>query len=210
MNDYINFALTVFTGFFAICNPIANIPIFLGFVQNETIEDQRILAKKSTIIAFLILVSFLLLGKYIFEIFGLTIPAFKMTGGILIFYIGFEMLLSKAPQSKKTNVPTVFDDSIAISPLAIPLLTGPGTIVTGMNFIANADNISKMLVIFGCGALIMLLNFFAFYYSKYIIRGMGHNLIKVLGKIMGLILSIMGMAMLVEGIKLAFDLHIPV
>ena len=210
MNDYINFGVAVFTGFFAICNPIANIPIFLGFVQDETVDDQRILAKKSTIVAFFILASFLLLGKYIFELFGLTIPAFKMTGGILIFFIGFEMLLSKPPQAKKTNVPTaVLDDSVAISPLAIPLLTGPGTIVTGMNFVANADNITKMIIIFSSGALIMFLNFVTFYYSRYIMRAIGHNLIKVLGKIMGLILAIIGIAMLVEGIKLAFHLPLP-
>lgn len=78
----------------------------------------------------------MILGKFIFVLLGITIPAFKITGGIFIFYVGFEML-----QSKKSNIKhlqtTNFDENIAVSPLAIPILAGPGTIVTAMNFVSN-------------------------------------------------------------------------
>ena len=94
MTDLFTFVLTVFTGFFAVMNPVANTPIFLGLVEGEGEMIMRKTAKTSTLTAFIIVTSFVILGKYIFQLFGITIPAFKITGGILIFYIGFEMLMS--------------------------------------------------------------------------------------------------------------------
>ena len=87
MEDLITYGLTVFMGFFAIMNPIANTPIFLGLVEGEDKETKKEIAKTASITAFIIVVAFIFAGKYIFELFGLTIPAFKIAGGILIFYV---------------------------------------------------------------------------------------------------------------------------
>ena len=95
MENLFTYALTVFMGFFAIMNPIANTPIFLGLVEGEEKATKKKIAKTASIVAFIIVVVFIIGGKYIFELFGITIPAFKITGGILIFYVGFEMLMSK-------------------------------------------------------------------------------------------------------------------
>jgi len=138
MDNLITFAITVFTGFFVIMNPIANVPIFSSLVKDVDNETQKRIAKKSTLVAFIIVVSFVVLGKFIFELFGITIPAFKITGGILIFYVGFEMLQSKKSSVKHLTNPNI-DENIAISPLAIPILAGPGTIVTAMNYVTNAE-----------------------------------------------------------------------
>lgn len=204
MGTYITFALTVFTGFFAIMNPIANTPIFLGLVEGDSLQTKNKIAKKATITAFIIVTVFIFAGKYIFEIFGITIPAFKMAGGILIFYVGFEMLMS---QKSKIHTPDSADQSerIAISPLAIPILAGPGTIVTAMNFVTRANYVHIMIVV-AVFALMIYLNYLAFYSSQWIINKVGENLIAVIGKIMGLILAIIGAGMVTEGIKLAFNL----
>jgi len=147
---------------------------------------------------------FVILGKFIFELFGITIPAFKITGGILIFYVGFEMLQSK--KSKVHNPAEIeTDDNIAISPLAIPILAGPGTIVTAMNNVTNANfiHIAIVIIIF---AVMIYLTYLAFSLSDLIVKRIGKNLITVIGKIMGLILAIMGTEMTIEGIKIAFGL----
>ena len=204
MDNILTFSLTVFTGFFAIMNPIANTPIFLGLVEGKDELSKKKIAKTATITAFIIVLFFVILGKSIFELFGITIPAFKITGGMLIFYVGFEML-----QSKKSTVhhqqEIEPDEGIAISPLAIPILAGPGTIITSMNFIANGDivHIVIVIVIF---ALMAYLTYLAFSLSELIVRKLGNNLITVLGKLMGLILAIMGTGMTIEGIKLAFGM----
>ena len=97
------------------------------------------------------------------------------------------------------------DDGIAVSPLAIPILAGPGTIVTAMNNVTNAGyiHIGIIIMIF---ALMIYLTYLAFSLSDLIVAKVGNNLITVIGKIMGLILAIMGTGMVVEGIKLAFSL----
>jgi len=202
--NLLTYALTVFTGFFAIMNPIANTPIFLGLVGDMNKSEKRRIAKRATITAFLIVVAFVLLGKFIFEMFGITIPAFKITGGILIFYVGFEMLQSK--KSKVHHQEEIEpDDGIAVSPLAIPILAGPGTIVTAMSNVTDGGfiHIGIVIVMF---ALMIGLTYLAFSLSDLIVKKLGNNLITVIGKIMGLILAIMGTGMAIDGIKLAFSL----
>ena len=202
--NILTFSLTVFTGFFAIMNPIANTPVFLGLVSDRDQSERKSIAKTSCITAFLIVLFFVVLGKYLFELFGITIPAFKITGGILLFYVGFEMLQSKKSKIHH-NEDIEPDDGVAISPLAIPILAGPGTIVTAMNNITDGSIIHVVIVIV-IFALMIYLTYLAFSLSEFIIKKIGNHLITVVGKIMGLILAIMGTGMTVEGIKIAFKL----
>jgi multiple antibiotic resistance protein len=194
--------LTFFAGFFAIMNPIANTPIFIGLTAEADQDTKKRVAKTATITAFIIVAIFTIAGKYIFELFGLTVPAFKITGGILIFFVGFEMLRSKKSSvndSKNVN----FDEGISISPLAIPILAGPGTIVTALNFVTKTSLINIALVLF-VFLIIDLLTYVAFIYSDYVVKIIGENKIAVLGKLMGLIIGVLGTNMVLQGLKLAF------
>lgn len=204
MSDLLTFSLTVFTGFFAIMNPIANTPIFLGLVAGEDKTTKKRIARTATITAFFIVAAFIILGKYIFELFGITIPAFKITGGILLFFVGFEML-----QSKKSSIhhqqKEDIDTSVAISPLAIPILAGPGTIVTALNNVTHGDYI-HMAIVIAIFALMIYLTYLAFSLSDMLVKKLGNDLITIISKIMGLILAIMGTDMVISGVKLAFKL----
>ena len=204
MENYWSYSLTVFIAFFAIMNPLVNIPIFVKITEGIDEKKKKAIAKTANIVAFIIVVAFILVGKYIFEIFGLTIPSFKVFGGVLIFYIGFDMLQTKKTSLHLKDKP-VFDASIAISPLAIPIMAGPGTIVTGMNFVVDADflKVSLTILIF---ALIILCTYLAFIYSNYLVRIVGENNFVIIGKIMGIIIGVLGANMLIEGIKLAFNI----
>jgi len=190
--------------FFAIMNPIVNIPIFVKLTEGLSEKKKKEISKTATIVAFIIVIAFILIGKYIFQIFGLTIPAFKVFGGILIFFIGFEMLQSKK-SSIQLNEKTTFDQSIAISPLAIPILAGPGTIVTAMNFVVNAHLLHLLITIL-IFALIVFLTYLAFIYSSNITKFIGEKNSIIIGKIMGLIIGVLGANMLIEGIKMAFNI----
>ena len=185
-------------------NPVANTPVFLGLVGDRDKSARKSIAKTSCITAFFIVLFFVILGKYLFELFGITIPAFKITGGILLFYVGFEML-----QSKKSKIhhqeELELDEGIAISPLAIPILAGPGTIVTAMNNITSG-NILHLGIVIAIFALMVYLTYLAFSLSELIIKKIGNHLITVIGKIMGLILAIMGTGMTIEGVKIAFNI----
>lgn len=202
--ELLTFSLAVFMGFFAIMNPIANTPVFLGLVGDMDAAQKKKIAKTACITAFLIVACFVVLGKYLFELFGITIPAFKITGGILLFYVGFEMLQSK-PSKVHQQQDIEPDDGVAISPLAIPILAGPGTIVTAMSNVTEGSylHLAVVIIIF---ALMILLTYLAFVLSETIVKKVGDHLITVIGKIMGLILAIMGTGMAIAGIKLAFNL----
>lgn len=203
-DNLLTFSLTVFTGFFAIMNPIANIPVFMGLVGDLDKASKKKIAKTASITAFFIVVSSVILGKYIFQLFGITIPAFKITGGILIFYVGFEMLMSKKSSIHSQGI-TKPDDSMAISPLAIPILAGPGTIITAMNNVTDGSYIHIGIVI-AIFAIMIVLTYITFNLTDIIVEKLGKNIILVVGKIMGLILAIMGTGMIIGGIKLAFGL----
>jgi len=178
--------------------------VFVSLTQGSDEKTKRDINKRANIIAFIIVVVFILLGKYIFELFNISIPAFKITGGILIFFIGFEML-----QSKKSNIKSLkevnVDENIAVSPLAIPILAGPGTIVTAMNFVANVSTLQIILVIAIFGSM-SLITYYTFRLSNLIVKVVGNNVISVIGKIMGLIIAIIGTGMIIQGIKISFDL----
>ena len=178
--------------------------VFLSLTQGMDDKTKQDINTRANIIAFIIVTVFVLLGKYIFELFNISIPAFKITGGILIFYIGFEML-----QSKKSNVKNIkdvhIDEDIAVSPLAIPILAGPGTIVTAMNFVSDVTPLQVVLVLAIFGSM-SLLTYITFRLSKYIVKIVGYNVISVIGKIMGLIIAIIGTGMIIEGIKISFNL----
>lgn len=202
MNETGTYIITVFMSFFAIMNPIANAPIFLGLMQGESTEDKRKVAGAAAVTAFIIVLSFAIAGKYIFELFGLTIPAFKITGGIIIFYVGFEMLMSQ--KSKIHNTDSRHDPmNIAISPLAIPILAGPGTIVTTMNHVIHAGLIRVGIVI-GIFFLVTVLNYLAFLFGDTLMKKLGTHLISVISKLMGLILAIIGTEMTTGGLKIIF------
>jgi multiple antibiotic resistance protein len=196
------FAIAVFTGFFAINSPPGNIPIFLSLTKQADKETRKKISRKATFTAFVIVTGFVILGKYVFDLFGITIPAFKITGGILIFFVGFEMIRSQ--ESSIDNQTEInFNEGISISPLAIPILAGPGTIVTAMNFTTNASYLQLAIIVIMIG-LIMWLNYLAFISSEYLVRYIGKNKITVIEKIMGLIIAIIGTSMFIEGVKLAF------
>jgi len=202
MDELITYSLGVFMGFFAIMNPIANIPIFIGLVQGQDKQTRKKTAKIAVSVAFLIVVSFVILGKFLFDIFGITIPAFKITGGILLFYVGFEMLTShRSKVQHENNVAP--DETVGISPLAIPILAGPGTIVTAMNSVTKTDFLHIGLVI-GIFAIMIILTYYAFIFSDSIFKFFGNNITAVISKLMGLILAIMGTGMIIAGIQLAF------
>lgn len=112
-------------------------------------------------------------------------------------------------QSKQSNVKSLNDvhieEDIAVSPLAIPILAGPGTIVTAMNFVSNAAPLQMFMVILIFGSM-SLITYFTFKLSDHIVKFVGYNVISVIGKIMGLIIAIIGTGMIIQGIKISFDL----
>ncbi|NII12189.1 MarC family protein [Oleiagrimonas sp. C23AA] len=203
-------AATVFMGFFAIMNPIANVPIFLGLTDGDDAATTRAVALRALLIAFVIVAVFALAGKLIFELFGLSLPALRITGGLLVFRIGFQML---GGQSSQAHHPTPAETagareaqlSVAVSPLAMPILAGPGTIATAMSFAARGG-IGDTLITIGAFAVLCVLTFVLFISGARMVAFIGRSALGVITRMMGLILAVIGTQMVIEGIKGALTL----
>ncbi|EGV32708.1 multiple antibiotic resistance (MarC)-related protein [Thiorhodococcus drewsii AZ1] len=195
---------SVFMAFFAIMNPIANTAVFLGLTADDSKQVRRRVAIKSVFAAFLLILIFVLLGKLIFGLFGITLPAFRITGGVLVALIGYQMLHG-SPSS--VHQPTETDQadsletalSVAISPLAIPILAGPGTIATAMNF-ASTGNLGEMIVTILAFALLCFITLLFFLFGERIVSFLGQAGLNVVTRIMGLILAVIGVQMLLDGL----------
>ncbi len=198
-------AVTVFMAFFAIMNPIANTTIFAGLTGNMEKSEQAKIAIKSLTITFVIILLFSVLGKLIFHLFGITLPALRIAGGILVFLVGYHMLQGK--NSKLHTAQESNDSDVAVSPLAVPLLAGPGTIATAMNYSAAGGwgEISVTIFVF---AGLCIITFFCFIFSSKILSIIGESGLGIVTRLMGLILAVIGVQMVIVGVKSA--IHIPI
>lgn len=205
MNPVLLHFTTVFMAFFAIMNPIANSTLFVGLTEGVASGQQRLIALRSVLVAFAIVAFFAICGREIFKMFGITLPAFRIAGGVLISLIGYHMLQG---QHSSVHKPTKEDNQqsnesvidIAITPLGIPILAGPGTIATAMNFAAKST-MTQIINVLLAFALICVVTFFAFLSGKWFARVLGQNAVKVVSRLMGLILTVIGVQMLIDGIR---------
>jgi multiple antibiotic resistance protein len=211
MTDILSFAMGVFMAFFAVMNPITNTPLFLTLTANKSSIARRRIAGQSVVVAFCITFLFILAGQKIFMVFGITLPSFKIVGGILIMLIGFESLQGRQSSVQTPNMAAhqesaEADLSIAVSPLGIPLLSGPGTITTAVNFVAEANSPIKFLIVIAAFAALCAMTYVCFLFSREIKKYLGQIGINVVTRLMGLILAVVGVEMLVTGLKNVFPL----
>ncbi len=209
MHDLILFSTTVFMGLFAIMNPIANTSIFIGLTQSNSPEERKLIAFKSLLYAFIIVGLFCVAGHFIFKLFGITLPAFKITGGILLFMVGYNLIQGKESKvhhpddEVKKKIKFLHENNeinIAISPLAIPILAGPGTISTAMNFVGASPSVIHISIVLIAFALLCFITFLMFVYGEKLIHFLGKGVINVITRIMGLILAVIATQMIIGGI----------
>ncbi len=202
---------TVFMGFFAIMNPFGNLPIFLGMVQKFDQKLQRQIAFKACLTAVILVGVFCVFGHYIFQMFGITLPAFQIAGGMIVFVIGYQLL--NAQENTMHNDAQATPDQIkkqasdmAISPLGIPLLAGPGTISSAMNFIGADKGLWNVVLVIGVFIFMCALTYIVFISGKKLTSRLDPAIIKAISRIMGLILTIIAIQMIIIGIHGAIKL----
>jgi multiple antibiotic resistance protein len=201
---------TVLVAFFAIMNPIANAPAFVALTEGMEPDIRRQIALRAVVVAFCIVAGFAIGGRTIFDLFGITLPAFRIAGGGLVGLVGYHMLQGRmssvsAPREGDAEESADAALSIAVTPLALPMLAGPGTIATAMNFASESTipEIVRVLVAFG---LVCVVTWAAFVAGPSLTRFLGKNAIDVVTRLMGLILSVVGVQMLITGIRGAIAL----
>ena len=194
---------TTLASYFAIMNPVASTPVFIALTERDDAATKRSVAVRSLAVAFGIIVVVSIAGNLIFKLFGISLATLRITGGIVLFIIGYQMLQGASSHSHKPSDADVAESkdaqlSVAVSPLGIPMLAGPGTIATAMTFAAGgwlhmAISLASFTVI--CGA-----TYCCFHYSDRLVAFLGQNGLNVVTRLMGLIVASIGVSMLLTGL----------
>ncbi|GHV91677.1 UPF0056 inner membrane protein [Spirochaetia bacterium] len=187
IGDFLQILFTVLI----VMDPIGIIPQFLSITGRFDTKTRNAIITKSLLIASAVLVIFLLAGKFLLSFFGIMPGAFYISGGILFFLIAFEMIYNK-PGNRRIpdEEESAAGSSIALFPLAIPLIAGPGLLTVIIMFMSNGDNwFYSLLLLFPAIVLGLVCTFLILRGSGFILRILGTTGIFVMEKIMGLILS---------------------
>ena len=191
-----------FMAFFAIMNPISNLPAYMALVADDSQKISRKIAFRSLLIAFVIITVFIFSGDFIFKVFEITIVSFRIAGGILVAVIGYHMINGNhSPSYKGMEQQAVNSDpmSIAISPLAMPLFAGPGTITTALS-LANGGLRNQLITVVAF-ALLCVITYLLLRSAKQIADFLGKNLMKIITKMMGLLLFSIGIQMIIVSVQ---------
>ena len=201
----------IFTSILFIVDPFAVIPTFLAMTVRDSPEQRRVLARRGAWTCAITLIAFALGGSIIFKIFGITIGAFKIAGGVLIGLNALDMVQARRSQQRETPVETaegIQKDDIGIMPLGVPMLAGPGAISTVMVLALGAKSTAATVTVYVSIVLTALITYFVLSAASLVERRLGQTGMRILTRLMGLVLSAIAVQFIVDGIKLSFrDFH---
>ena len=207
--------LAAFVTFFVIIDPPGVAPLFATLTENTSRKWQQKMAIKSVLVAAFIIVGFAFGGQWLLSKLHVSINAFRVAGGVLLFLIAVDMLFEKRSErrderNEKVLIeahkrPDVFED-VSVFPLAIPLLAGPGAIASIMLYFAQYDGIIAKLTILGGVGVNLLICLCVFWLAGPITKFMGKTVATMIERILGIILAALASQFIIDGIKGAFSL----
>ncbi len=198
-----DFAILCFSSLFAIVDPIGLIPAFLAITPGKSAEDRIRISVLASVLTFFILAVFAFFGKVILSLLSVTLPAFEIAGGILLFFIAIDMLnarITAVRQTREEQDAGADKTDIAITPLAIPMLAGPGAITTAMILASRVKSIGQGVVLLFSILLVALLTFAVFYVVSVKASLVSIILQKIFTRLMGLLLAAIAVQFILNGI----------
>lgn len=202
MLDYL---LEAFVTLFVTVDPLGLAPLFIGLTEGLDKTDRRHVALRATAIATTVLILFALVGGKLLALMGISLPAFRIAGGMLLFYTAFQMVFSqKEPRDKTDADRAVTLDhirDIAAFPLAIPLLAGPGAISATILAASKAPSLAAYGAFIGLVVAVMGLGLLVFLAADQIGRRIGETGRVVIGRLLGLLLAALAVQFVADGIK---------
>ena len=199
---YVRFSLLALSSIFFLVDPFAALPTFLAVTAGSNKERRRRMARKASLTAFIFLSAFALAGQYIFKMFGITLPAFEIAGGIILLLIGLDMLEARRSPTQETSgdaEDAASKEDAGIVPLGIPMLAGPGAIASVMVLVGQAQNRWQMVAILGSIFVTAVVCYFVLGNSDKVARALGDTGIRILVRIMGLLLVALAVQYFVNG-----------
>lgn len=202
MNDALSFGLLCFTSFFTLINPLSTMPVFMTMTAELSEKERNRTAKKATIVALITIIIFAFSGQLLFNFFGISVNSFRIVGGVIFFIMGMDMLQARLGQVKiKDSEVKTYVNDISVTPLAIPMICGPGAITNSIVLMEDASNLTRKIILFGTIILVMFITYIIFYSSSRIIKMLGQTGINVMMRLMGLIVMVIAVEFFFSGLK---------
>jgi multiple antibiotic resistance protein len=208
VEEFAQFALITFTSILFIVDPIAALPSYLVITQDETAEQRRATALRACVAMALLLIGFGVGGRWIFRAFGITLPAFRIAGGLILWFVAMDMLRAQrsTQESREELAEGQAKEDVALTPLAMPILAGPGAISTVMVLAGEAHSFARGAVVYASVALTALISYLILRLGERLVNFLGGTGIRVVTRIMGLLLAALATQFVVTGIKEALSL----
>ncbi len=198
----------IFTSIFFIVDPFAVIPSFLAMTVRDSPAQRRVLARRGAWTCAITLTLFALGGSMIFTIFGITIGAFKIAGGVLMGLNALDMVQARRSQQRETAVETaegIQKEDIGILPLGVPMLAGPGAISTVMVLALGAKTLAATVAVYVSIVVTSLLTYFVLSAASLVEHRLGQTGMRILTRLMGLVLLAIAVQFILDGIKSTFQ-----
>ena len=204
MQDAYSFGLLALTSFFTLFNPLGTMPIFISMTSELAEEQKRKTARKAVIVAFFTTLAFAFSGQLLFRFFGISVNSFRIVGGIIFFLMGQDMLqarIGKIKLSEKEAEINAYVNDISITPLAIPMICGPGAITNSIVLMEDANSLVKKILLVVSIALILGITYLVLISGTAISKKLGDTGNKVLMRLMGLIVMVIAVEFFFSGLK---------
>jgi multiple antibiotic resistance protein len=203
MGNYFQFALITFTSVLFIVDPIAVVPTYLVITQGQTTAQRRVTARRACVAAAVLLVTFAAAGRGIFGLFGITMPAFRIAGGLILWLVAMDMLHGN--RSTQEGAAEITEgrakEDVALTPLAMPMLAGPGAISTVMVLSGQAQTPPQTIAVYGSILLTILVSWLTLRVGERLVMRMGQTGIRVMTRIMGLLLAAIAVQFVITGVR---------
>ena len=197
--------LPAITVLFVTMDPIGNMPIFMSLTNSPRPDYPKAMAKRSVLIGGTVLLFFAFAGETFLHLLGISLPAFRIAGGIMLFVVALQMVFGGEEKEKIDEEEASFKSDVSVFPLAVPLIAGPGTITSVILLMNEAKNLSAQIYVISAMLTVLLITFIAFRLSTFCARVMGQTINQVITKILGLILAAMAAQFVVDGIQSVFS-----
>lgn len=198
----LDFATTAFVSILFLVDPPGTVPAFLALTGSYSKERRRKTAFVACVTATLTLMGFAAIGNVLFQFLSLTLPAFQIAGGLILFVVALDMIRAVQKDEKTDEMHEATND-VAITPLAIPFLAGPAALSTVTVLMAKAKDTSESMLVFAAIALTGLVSYFTFRLAEPIQKRLGTTGIHVLGRILGLVLAGIAVQFVLDGLTAA-------
>jgi multiple antibiotic resistance protein len=203
LNDIAQFAVVTFTSILFLVDPIAIVPAYLAFTRKETPDRRKATARAACVAAAVTLIIFGFAGDLILKMFGVTLPAFRIAGGFILWLVAMDMLRAKRSTQEGTEELKEGEqkEEVGITPLGIPMLAGPGAMSTVMVLSAQAHDVATKAVVYASIVVTMLISWGLLRTADRVFARLGESGIRVATRIMGLILAAIAVQFVLSGMQ---------